>query len=87
LITVAKVEVKQVRATMVLDEEMEPHWEAVVSYGPHVADVVIPLPARQLPTDDPARGYRESIEAMETLAAAFLDFANHIRKSDPRLFE
>jgi hypothetical protein len=87
VIAVAKIEVKQVRATMTLGEEMEPHWEAVVSYGPHVADVVIPLPARQLPTDDLAQGYRESIEAMETRARAFLDFASHIRKSDPSLFE
>jgi hypothetical protein len=82
----AKIEVKQVRATMTL-AETEPHWEAVVSYGPHVPDVVIPLPARQLVTDDLAQSYRESIEAMETLARAFLDFADHTRRSRPNLFE
>jgi hypothetical protein len=82
----AKIEAKQVRATMTR-EEMEPPWEAVVAYGPHGPVVVIPLPGRQLPTDDLPQSYRESIEAMESLARALLDFADHIRKSRPNLFD
>jgi len=39
---------------------MEPRWEVVVSYGPN-DEVVIPLPARQLATDDLGESYRESI--------------------------
>ena len=31
----ARIEVKQVRAIMTRDE-MEPPWEVIVSYGPHV---------------------------------------------------
>jgi hypothetical protein len=79
------IEVKQVRATMTLTD-MEPHWEAVVSYGGSV-EVVIPLPGRQLPTDDWSQSHRESVEAMESLAAALLDFAAHTRKQFPNDFD
>jgi hypothetical protein len=41
----AKIEVKQVRATM-RNDDLEPHWEAVVDYG--AFEVNIPLPARCL---------------------------------------
>ena len=81
-----KIEVKQVRATMTRDE-MEPEWEVIVSYGPHGPEAVIPLPARQLPTDDLPQSYRESTEAMESLERALLDFADHIRRSHPNLFD
>jgi hypothetical protein len=79
------IEVKQVQAAVTLTER-EPRWEVVVSYGPN-DEVVIPLPGRQLATDDRAQDYRESIEAMERLATALLDFAGHIRSSRPNLFE
>jgi hypothetical protein len=82
----AKIEVKQVRATMTRDE-MEPQWEVVVSYGPHAADVVIALPGRQLATDDLAQSHRESVEAMESLATALLEFSDHIRKQFPSHFD
>jgi hypothetical protein len=79
------VEVKRVRATMTLDD-MEPHWTAEVSYG-HGVEVEIPLPGRQLPTDDWTQSHREWTEAMENLARALLDFANHTRKRFPNDFE
>jgi hypothetical protein len=82
----AKIEVKQIRAIRTRDE-MEPQWELIVAYGPHGPEVVIPLPARQLPTDDLPQSYRESIEAMESLARVLLDFADHIRRSHPNLFD
>jgi hypothetical protein len=80
------IEVKQVRATMTLTD-MEPHWEAVVSYGDFVEGVVIRLPGRQLPTDDWTQSHRESTEALESLAKALLDFAAHTRKQFPSDFE
>jgi hypothetical protein len=81
----AKIEVKQVRATMTLND-MEPHWEAVVSYGASF-EVVIPLPGRQLSTDDWTQSHRESAEAMESLARALLDFADRTRKQFPNDFD
>jgi hypothetical protein len=81
----AKIEVKQVRA-ITTRADQEPQWEVIVSYGPHVPDVVIPLPGRLLPTDDLPQSYRESIEAMENLGRALLDFADHIRKQRPSYF-
>jgi hypothetical protein len=70
----AKIEVKQVRATMT-HGEMEPHWEVVVSYGS--VEVVIPLPARQLPTDDWPQSHRESIEAIKRIARALINEILH----------
>lgn len=81
----AKIKVKSVRATMTLSD-MEPHWVAVVSYGSGV-EVEIPLPGRQLATDDWPQMHREWAEAMERLAAALLDFADHTRKQFPTDFD
>jgi hypothetical protein len=72
----AKIEVKTVQANM--KDELEPHWKVVVSYGAH--DVTIPLPARDLIGDDPDTRKRESIEALENLANALLDFATQARR-------
>ncbi len=80
----ARIEVKEVRATMTRDER-EPHWEAVVSYG--LVEVVIPLPARQLPGDGLRENIREPVEAMESLARALLRFADHTRKQSPNQFD
>jgi hypothetical protein len=71
----AKIEVKKVQAAMTLDDR-ELHWEAVVCYGP--------LPARDLIGDDPPTQRRQSVEAMESLAKALLDFATQTRKRWPR---
>jgi hypothetical protein len=62
--------------------DAEPRWEVVVSYGPN-DEVVIPLPARQLAGDDWPQNFGESLEAMERLAAALLDFVAHIRRLRP----
>ena len=82
----ARIEVKRVRATMTRDEN-EPRWDVIVSYRPHAADVVIPLPGRQLATDDLAQSHRKSVEAMESLARALLEFAGRIRKQFPNHFD
>lgn len=76
----AKIEVLRVRATMT-QSDMEPPWVAEVSYGSSVVD--IPLPAHDLITDDDAQSRHEWIGAMESLARALLDFADHIRKRSP----
>ena len=55
--------------------EMEPHWEVVVSYGS--VEVVIPLPARQLPTDDWPQSHRKSIEAIKRIARALINEILH----------
>jgi hypothetical protein len=78
---VAKIEVKQVRATMTLTDS-EPRWEVVVSYGPN-DEIVIPLPARELAGDDWSQSYAESLAAMERLAGALFDFVVRIRTSRP----
>ena len=77
----AKIEVKKVQATMTMDDR-ELHWEAVVCYGAY--DVTIPLPAGDLIGDDPPTQRRQSVEAMESLAKALLDFATQTRKRWPR---
>jgi hypothetical protein len=74
---VAKIEVKLVRATATQDE-MAPHWEAVIDYG--AFEAVVPLPGRMLPGDDWAEQRRESLEAMERLAKALLRFVDRTRK-------
>ena len=81
----AKIEVKEVRATMT-QTDMEPPWEAVVSYGGRI-EVVIPLPAVYLITDDRSQTLRESLEAMESLARELLDFADRTRKQFPNDFD
>jgi hypothetical protein len=73
----AKIEVKKVQAI----DDREPHWEAIVSYGAY--EVNIPLPARDLIGDDPPTQRRQSIEAVESLAKALLDFAAQTRKRWP----
>lgn len=78
----AKIEVKQVRATTTIGD-LEPHWEAVVDYGVFAATVNIPLPARYLITDDAEMQRRQSVEAMESLAEALVRFANQTRKQWP----
>jgi hypothetical protein len=57
-----KVEVKQVRANMTIND-MEPHWEAVVDYG--AFEVSIPLPARYQKDADVDTQTHEFVEAME----------------------
>ncbi len=73
----AKIEVKQVRATMTIDDR-KPHWEAVVDYG--AFEVVLPLPGRRLETDDEEMHRRQYVEALESLAEAFLRFAVQTRR-------
>ena len=72
----SNVEVKQVRANMTIND-MEPHWEAVVDYGPF--EVSIPLPARYQMDADVDTQTHEFVEAMESLAKALLRFADQTR--------
>jgi hypothetical protein len=74
----AKIEVKDVLATETLTEK-EPRWIVVVSYGPG-DEIEIPLPARHLQGDDWAQNFAESLEGMERLARALLDFVEHRRR-------
>ena len=69
----SNVEVKQVRANMT-KSDMEPHWEAVVDYGPF--EVSIPLPARYQKDVDVDTQTHEFVEAIESLAKALLHFAD-----------
>jgi hypothetical protein len=71
-----KVEVKQVRANMTIND-MEPHWEAVVDYG--AFEVSIPLPARYQKDADVDTQTHDFVEAMESLAKALLRFADQTR--------
>ena len=71
-----KVEVKQVRANMTIND-MEPHWEAVVDYG--AFEVSIPLPVRYQKDADVDTQTHEFVEAMESLAKALLRFADQTR--------
>jgi hypothetical protein len=75
----AKIEVKRVLAIMTIGHNMEPHWIADVDYG--AFEVQIPLPARCLLDDDFETQTREYVEAMESLAAALLRFAEQTRKT------
>jgi hypothetical protein len=77
----AKIEVKEVKATMT-EDNMEPHWVAVVDYG--FTTVEIPLPARQLAGDDFSVGLPESIEAIKSLATAPLRFAETMHPQLPK---
>jgi hypothetical protein len=79
-----KIEVKQARAAMTIDNP-EPHWVVDVDYG--AFEVTIPLPARCLITDDFQTQRRQSVEAMESLAEALLRFADHTRKQWSRDWE
>jgi hypothetical protein len=74
----AKIKVKQARATMTIGN-LEPSWEVVVDYGGGV-EVCIPLPAHYLITDDFEMQERQSLEAMESLAEALLHFVDQTRK-------
>jgi hypothetical protein len=79
--TMAKIKVLGVISTMT-ETEREPLWYAVVDYGDGV-EIQIPLRAHYLITDSPLEQQRQSIEAMESLARAMLDFADRIRKKWP----
>ena len=72
----SNVEVKQVRANMTIND-VEPHWEAVVDYGPF--EVSIPLPARYQMDADVDTQTHKFVEAMESLAKALLRFADQTR--------
>jgi hypothetical protein len=74
----AKIKVKRVLANITIGQNMEPHWIADVDYG--AFEVQIPLPARCLLDDDFETQTREYVEAMESLAAALLRFAEQTRK-------
>jgi hypothetical protein len=76
----AKIEVKRMKALMT-ENEMQPHYIATVDYG--FVEVEIPLPARNLDGDDTEQFYRESLEAMERLARALLDFVDQTRNRLP----
>jgi hypothetical protein len=76
----AKIEVRNFQSTMAQDD-MEPHFEAVVDYGEF--EVKIPLPARCLATDDWEMQERQCVQAMESLAEALLEFAGGLRKRWP----
>ena len=78
----AQIEVKRVQATSTIGELDDPHWIAVVDYGQGV-EVNIPLPAQCLATDDVEVQQRLSLEAMESLAEALLEFAGGLRKRWP----
>jgi hypothetical protein len=77
----AKPKVKGVRSLATQDNP-EPLWEVIVDYGDDV-EVVIPLRAHYLTTDDVLEQQRQSCEAMESLATALLDFVDRIRKQWP----
>jgi hypothetical protein len=77
----AKLEVKRVRSIATQDTP-EPRWEVIVDYGDG-EEVVIPLRAHHLTTDDVLEQQRQSCEAMESLARALLDFVDRIRKQWP----
>ena len=73
----AKIEVKQVRATMTIDDR-KPHWEAVVDYG--AFEVALPLPGRRLETDDEEIIGANILSPGKSLAEAFLRFAVQTRR-------
>jgi hypothetical protein len=70
----AKPKVEQVRS-IATEDNPEPVWEVIVDYGGG-EEVVIPLRAHHLTTDDVLEQQRQACEAMESLAAALLDFAD-----------
>lgn len=76
----AKIEVIGARAKAT-ETNKEPQWEVLVDYGQ--GEVVIPLPVHYLATDDFETQRRLSVEAMESLAAALLRFADQTRKQWP----
>jgi hypothetical protein len=76
-----KPEVKGVRSIATQDNP-EPRWEVIVDYGGG-EEVVIPLQAHHLTTDDVLEQQRQSCEAMESRARALLDFVDHIRTQWP----
>jgi hypothetical protein len=78
---VAKIKVLRVQSTMT-ETDREPLWFAVVDYGDGV-EIQIPLRAHYLITDDPREQRRQSLEAMENLARALLDFVDRTRKRWP----
>jgi hypothetical protein len=78
LIPMTKPQVKQIRS-IATEDNPEPLWEVIVDYGGGV-EVVIPLRAHHLTTDDVLEQHRQACEAMESLARALLDFANQLRK-------
>jgi hypothetical protein len=45
--------------------------------------VTVPLPVHYLPEDGDVEQRRQSIEAMESLARALLDFADRIQRRSP----
>jgi hypothetical protein len=81
LSAMAGIKVLRVQSKMT-EGDREPLWYAVVDYGDGV-EIRIPLRAHYLITDDALEQQRQSIDAMENLARAMLDFANRTRKRWP----
>jgi hypothetical protein len=74
----AKIKVKRVHAPMTISD-VEPLWFVEMDYGGGV-EVHIPLPAHDLITDGVETQTSQSLEAMESLAKALLDFVDQTRK-------
>jgi hypothetical protein len=75
------IKVLRVQSRMTLGDR-EPLWYAIVDYGDGI-EIQIPLRAHYLITDDAPEQRRQSIEAMENLARAMLDFVDRTRKRWP----